>query len=76
MIDHIKWGVSVFGGLIAIALAVAASLPAPLVIFDKVVVGALLAGGFTAFGVSVNIAANVARERAARRATYDPALKP
>jgi len=70
--NAMKFIVSIVFGLIAIALAVAASLPSPLVVFDKVVVGALLAGGFAAGGIALNYGANIPRERAAMRAAARP----
>jgi hypothetical protein len=85
--DKLRYGVTIAFGVGAILIALAASLPAPLFAFDKVIVGALLLGGFAAGGVALNLtpsAVKLAREAnlnvpipyapSAKKATLDDAL--
>jgi len=53
--DTLRYVTTIAFGLIAIAIALLASLAQPLIVLDKVVVGALLVGGLGAGGVALNL---------------------
>jgi len=53
--DTLRYATTIGFGLISIAIALLASLATPIILLDKVVVGALLVGGLGAGGVALNL---------------------